>query len=298
MDYAYLGSTQVSKEILQRLSIEPELVLSFSEEKREQTSGFATYEQHDTWQQVETINGERARELLDKADPDIILVMAWQELLDPETLAIPEHGCVGRHLSLLPKRRGRAPVAWALIHGLERSGVSLFWLDEGVDTGDIVAQQEVEIGTEDEAHNLHEKMTDATVELLEKVTPQFEAAAFPRRSQDDERATYTHPRRPDMGLIDWSKSAPQLHDFVRGQTHPYPGAFTYYKMDRIRVWHASIRQRTNVIGRHGEVLSIGGPETYVIQTGEGTLEIEVEKESDAHSLEKGSVLGCHADAVE
>lgn len=292
LSFGYLGSTQVSKEILDRISVDPEIVLSFSEEHRDRISGFATYEEYgDRWVQVDTMNGERAKTALQDADIDILLVMAWQELLDPDVLSIPDVGCVGRHLSLLPKRRGRAPVAWALIHGLEETGVTLFWLDEGVDTGDIVAQQTVDIDRSDEAHDLHDKMTDATVDLLGGVIPTFEDGEFPRTPQNHDEATYTHPRRPDMGLIDWEKTATRLYDFIRAQTHPYPGAFTYNAMDKITVWHAAIEHPTATRGQVGAVLERRGDETFLVQTGEGILEVEVENHDGNHPIEEGDVLG-------
>lgn len=290
--FGFLGSTQVSKEILEDIQVEPELVISFTDAHRDRISGFARYEEYsERWVQVDSMNGQRAKEVLDESDLDILLVMAWQELLDAEVLSIPEVGCVGRHLSLLPKRRGRAPVAWALIHGLEETGVSLFWLDEGVDTGDIVSQKKVDIDRTDEARDLHEKMTHATVDLLNDVIPSFEAGEFPRESQDDEAATYTHPRRPDMGLIDWGKSSQRLYDFIRGQSEPYPGAFTYNAMDKVIVWHASIVHPTATRGRVGEVLRAVTDDTYYVQTGEGVVEVETENTGGDHPIEVGDVLG-------
>jgi methionyl-tRNA formyltransferase len=292
LSYAYLGSTTVSKEILQQLSIDPGLVISFTDNHRDKVSNFATYESYgDRWTQIDSINSQRGKNTLREYDPDIVLVMAWQELLDTEALDIPAVGCVGRHLALLPKRRGRAPVAWALIHGLNETGVTLFWLDEGVDDGDIITQQRIEISWTDEAHDLHAKMTTATVKALNTLFPKFESGNYPRTPQDDSKATYTHPRRPDMGLIDWTKSATHLYNFIRGQTHPYPGAFTYHKMDKITVWHASIQHRTQTKGQPGEVLAVTDTDTILIQTGEGTLEIEIETPKEARSIEKGSVFG-------
>jgi len=291
--YGYVGSTEVSKRILDRLSLDPTVVVSFDDEHRDRISGFATYEEYEEWITVDSINDKETKETLRSYDLDILLVMAWQELLDAEALGIPSIGCVGRHLSLLPKRRGRAPVAWALIHGLNKTGVTLFWLDQSVDTGDIISQQPVDVNHEDEAHDLHEKMTDATIDLLSEVIPQFEGGEFPRTPQDDSKATYTHPRRPDMGLIDWEKSAPRLYDFIRAQTDPYPGAFTYHNMDKVTVWHASIRHQTEVRARPGTVLEVldDQKQRYLVQTGQGTLAVEAENEDGSHPVRKGNVLG-------
>ena len=293
LTYGFIGSTEVSKEILNQIDIDPEIVVSFSEEHRHRISGFATYPEYgDKWIQVDSINDEEARTALRNCELDIILVMAWQELLDDDILDIPEKGCVGRHLSLLPKRRGRAPVAWSLLHGLEETGVTLFWLDKGVDTGDIISQQSVQIDHDDEAHDLHDKLTDTTVDLLGNVLGTFESGIFPRTPQNDSKATYTHPRRPDMGLIDWEKSVSRLYDFIRAQTHPYPGAFTYHSMDKITVWHAAIDHRTATRGQPGEILADRGDDAWVVQAGTGILEIEVENDGGNYPIKIGKTLGC------
>ncbi|WP_132057806.1 methionyl-tRNA formyltransferase [Halorussus amylolyticus] len=293
LKYGYVGSTEVSKAILESSSVNPEVVVSFSDSHRDRISGFATYPEYgDRWIQIDSINDESTKRQLRKYDLDILLVMAWQELLNEEVLSLPEVGCVGRHLSLLPKRRGRAPVAWALIHGLTETGVTLFWLDEGVDSGDIVVQQSVPIDHEDEAHDLHEKMTDTSVALLDDVLPKFEEGTFPRTPQNTDEATYTHPRRPDMGLIDWERSASTIYNFIRGQTRPYPGAFTYHKMDKVTVWHASIDHPTAVRGQVGEILETMTDDELLVQTGNGTLQIEAENHDGSYPIEKGNVLGC------
>jgi methionyl-tRNA formyltransferase len=155
-----------SERVLCESPLDPELVLSLE--------GLgdrgATYEEYaDVWATIDTINGPEARDLLEAADIDIAFVISWPELLDVSVLEIPELGCIGRHISLLPKRRGRAPVAWALIQNLDETGVTLFWLDEGVDTGDIALQRSVPIDADDEAHDLYEKATDATIDLVSEL---------------------------------------------------------------------------------------------------------------------------------
>lgn len=294
LTYVYLGSTRDAKEILERSGLDPALVVSFSDSREDEISGFAQYDEYgDRWLQVDTINGERAANRIHEVAPDVVFVMSWQELLSPELLEIPSKGYVGRHLSMLPKRRGRAPVAWSLIHGLETTGQTLFWLDEGVDSGDVLLQTEVPIDPTDEASDLFDRHADATVGLLSEAIELFDSESFPREPQDEEEATYTHPRRPDMGLIDWRDSASKIYDFVRGQSHPYPGAFTYHRMDKISIWHADILHRTQIAGTPGEVLESIAPDEYRVQTGEGTLRVEVENHHGEHPIEVGSLLGGH-----
>jgi methionyl-tRNA formyltransferase len=294
VSYAYVGSTEDAKDVLDRSRIDPDLIISFSDDKEEEISGFARYEGFgDDWLQVNSINGKKAKGRLSQENPDIVFVMSWQELINPDMLEIANRGFVGRHLSMLPKRRGRAPVAWSLIHGLDSTGTTLFWLDDGVDSGPILAQNKVDIERTDEASDLFDKHADSTVELLNKVSRQFESGEFPRTPQNHSEATYTHPRRPDMGLVDWTQSSSRIYDFVRGQTHPYPGAFTYHNMDKIKIWHSSIINRTSISGQPGEILRHIGQEEFHIQCGEGVLQIETENLHREHPIKKGSLLGGH-----
>jgi len=233
------------------------------------------------------INDSESIASIQARHPDVILVMAWSQLLKADLLKMPSMGIIGRHNALLPQRRGRAPVSWALIHGLAETGVSLFWMDEGVDSGDLVAQRAVQIAPDDYPPQVLQKLNAATIELLKDVVPALAERRCPRIPQDHSRATYTHPRRPDMGLIDWEKSAPRLYNFIRGLSHPYPGAFTYLDLRRLNIWQSwvSVPQGR---GRAGEVLAVGD-DSCDVQTGDGVLRIPRLAEVQ---IKKGDRLGC------
>lgn len=119
---------------------------------------------------METINSQRATEAIEDRNTDVLLVMGWPELLKPELIDIPEIECVGRHLSLLTERRGRSPAAWVLTHGLSETGVSLFWIDENVKSGELIDQRVVQIDPSEHAADLHHNCTQATIALLNQVT--------------------------------------------------------------------------------------------------------------------------------
>lgn len=293
LNIGYLGYSEVTREILDALALDPDLTISFVESVEEEYGRGVTYEGYDPWIRVETINSRKAIDAMETHDIDILLVMGWPELLHEEALNAASIGCVGRHLSLLPKRRGRAPVAWALIHGLDRTGVSLFWLDEGVDTGPIVDQTVVEIDPEDHAQDLHDKCTQASISLLERdVLPRFYEGETPAHEQNHEEATYTHPRRPDMGIIDWTDSARRIHDFIRGQSHPYPGAFTYHEMDKVTTWRSRIVHETVTKAAPGTVIRSGdGDDEWIVQCGEGTVAVTVEYADGTGPLAAGDRLG-------
>lgn len=293
LDFGYLGYSTVTREILDGIDVDPALVISFEEEIEREYGRGVTYEEYEPWIRVPSVNSAEAIAAMDDHEIDVLLVMGWPELLDAETLEVPAVGCVGRHLSLLPERRGRAPVAWALIHGLRRTGVSLFWLDEGVDSGPIVDQAEVEIAPTDHARDLHRKCTEATISLLnERVLPRFRDGDFSADAQDHDDATYTHPRRPDMGLVDWTNSAWEVHNFVRGQSRPYPGAFTYDGMDRVTLWRSRLVHETAIEAAPGTVLESGDDRNeWVVQCGEGLVDVTVEYAEGADPLAVGDRLG-------
>jgi methionyl-tRNA formyltransferase len=290
--FGYLGYSTTTREILEGVDIDPELVISFTESVEEEYGRGVTYEDYNSIK-VETINSERAERAIEDHAIDVLLVMGWPELLEPGLINTPEIGCVGRHTSLLPKRRGRAPVAWALIHGLDETGVTLFWIDKGVDSGELIDQQVVPIDPEDHAADLHHNCTQATIELLnEETLPRFRDDDFSSEPQEDD-PTYTHPRRPDMGIIDWTDSAWDIHNFIRGQSHPYPGAFTYKRMDKVTMWKTRVEDETVTKTAPGKVLGTGSwdDESWLVQCGEGIVDVTVEYAQGADSIEIGDRLG-------
>ncbi|MBI3448539.1 MAG: DegT/DnrJ/EryC1/StrS family aminotransferase [Acidobacteria bacterium] len=180
-------------------------------------------------------NVERIRSLA----PDLILVIGWTRLVGAEILAVPGMGAIGFHASLLPKYRGRAPVNWAIIHGEKETGNTMFYLDGGVDTGDIIAQRPLSIGPRDTCATLYARVADAAHEMLRENLPLLKAGKAPRRAQDHSLATVMPKRTPEQGIIDWSLDADALDRWVRALTHPYPGAFTHIGNERLFVWQAS-----------------------------------------------------------
>lgn len=171
-------------------------------------------------------------------DPDVLLVVGWTQLLREELLAIPKVA-LGFHASLLPKYRGRAPINWALIRGDRETGNTLIVLAPGADVGDIVAQRTIPIGDDDDCATLYEKVAATEVEILSEVLPLIAEGRMPRRKQDESMATLMPKRRPEDGLIDWTRPTRALYDWVRALTHPYPGAFTFLEGRRVFVWRAA-----------------------------------------------------------
>jgi methionyl-tRNA formyltransferase len=160
----------------------------------------------------------------------------YRKILAKEILAIPRRGALNLHGSLLPKYRGRCPLNWVLIHDESETGVTLHYMEEKPDRGDIVAQGAVRITDDDTALTLFDKLTGAAATLLRDTYPLLCAGTAPRRAQDHAQASYFGGRRPEDGRIDWSQSDRQVFNLVRAVTRPYPGAFTHLEGRTLYVW--------------------------------------------------------------
>jgi methionyl-tRNA formyltransferase len=227
--------------------------------------------------------------------PDLIFCIGWTQLLRKPVLEIPRLGCIGFHASLLPRYRGRAPVNWVIIHGERETGNTMMLLDEGVDTGDIVAQRRFPIDDHDTCKTVYDKVARSEVEMIREVMPLIHQGRMPRTPQDHAQATEMPKRRPEDGLIDWTRPTDRLYDWVRALTHPYPGAFTDLEGRRVLVWKAS-RWRPGPGGgavdepRPGAWRMEGEPPALLVGTGDGELKIERGQIEGGDEVD-GAVLG-------
>ena len=230
---------------------------------------------------------------------EVGMVVGVSQLIGPELLTLPRQGFIGMHPTLLPEGRGRAPIPWAIIKGLKRTGVSLFWCDPGADTGDLLSQTEIPIYYEDTSALLGERADLAAARLLVESLPSLASGTAQRLPQDESRATVWARRRPEDGLIDWCGSARQVYDWVRALSSPYPGAFTYRAGRKLWVWEVR-ESRDQRKGAPGEILA-NLPHGTLVATGEGNVlltRVQWDGEYDAgtgeNGLEPGSrfVSGC------
>ena len=190
---------------------------------------------------VETsdVNADATVEAVRALEPDLIFVVGWSQLVRDPFIALAREAVLGMHPTLLPRHRGRAPIPWAILTGLAKTGVTLFEIEDATaDSGPIVGQAEIAIAPDETATTLFEKISDAHVELIRTFVPQLIAGTAPRIAQDRSRASAWPKRTPADGIIDWETRARYLDDWVRAQTRPYPGAFTYAGDERLVVWRA------------------------------------------------------------
>ena len=176
-------------------------------------------------------------ELVNGISPDFIFSFYYRHMLPRNILGSARIAALNMHGSLLPKFRGRCPVNWVLIEGETRTGVTLHVMEAKPDSGDIVAQQEVEITSDDTAHSLFLKLTAAARLLMREVLPRLLTGSFGRRPQEGP-SSYYGGRKPEDGLIDWHKDARAVYNLVRAVTHPYPGAFTFLEGTKLLIWKA------------------------------------------------------------
>ena len=172
--------------------------------------------------------------------PDLILVIGWYYMVPKQIRELAPLGCAGMHASLLPKYRGGAPLVWAMINGETKTGLSFFYLDEGTDTGDIIAQQEIEIKDDDHIKEVLLKVNDAALRILKTYIPMLANGSASRNKQNEDEATYFPQRKPEDGEIDWNRSPVEIYNFIRAQSKPYPGAFTKINGKKITIWNADI----------------------------------------------------------
>ncbi|MBE6380115.1 MAG: bifunctional UDP-4-amino-4-deoxy-L-arabinose formyltransferase/UDP-glucuronic acid oxidase ArnA [Lentisphaerae bacterium] len=202
--------------------------------------------------------------------PDVIFSFYYRNMVKQPILDIPAQGCLNLHGSLLPKYRGRVPLNWAIVNGEKTTGVTLHYMTNKADAGDIVAQQEIAIDDLDTAKDLHLKAADAARDMLKKTLPAIIAGTAPRTPQNEAEATKFGGRKPADGLIDWTKSADEIRNLVRAVTQPYPGAFSYYAAKKYLFWEVSKVENT-ANAKPGTVIST---DPLIVAAGKDAVKVD------------------------
>jgi len=235
--------------------------------------------------------------------PDLLLSFWYRRLLCRELLDIPRLGAVNLHGSLLPRYRGRSPVNWVLVNGETETGVTLHYMIEEADAGDIIAQQAFLIDPDDTALTLYRKVTAVGLDLFRATYPALRAGTAPRIPQDPTRATTFGRRTPEDGLVQWGSPARNVHNLVRAVTRPYPGAFTIFRGKRLFIWAARPLLASRDAGTPpGSVAEVREGEGLVVRTGAGPLlltrvqlesgeELAGDEFARRHGVSSGELLG-------
>ena len=210
---------------------------------------------------------DRLREL----NPDLIVVIAFGQILRKEVLDLPKYGCVNVHVSLLPKYRGAAPINWAIINGEEKTGVTTMFMDEGLDTGDIIKTREFSLDDEINAGQLHDIMMEEGADVLSQTVKAIEDGTAERIRQNDDESTYAPMMDRNLGHIDFKKSAVSIQNLVRG-TVPWPGAWCESPYGKIKIWKTRVGQG-QTDGEPGTIVSVD-KQGIEVACGMGMLLIE------------------------
>jgi len=244
--------------------------------------------------------GEDLLVCLQKWRPEIVVVVAFGRILSQKVLDLPEKGCLNLHASLLPKYRGAAPIHRAVMAGETETGVTTMWMSAELDAGDIILQKKIPISYDATTGQIHNELAVRGARLLVATLDLVAAGKAPRQPQDENRATYAPPLRPEDEIINWEQPAPVVYNQVRG-LNPWPGAYTERKGVRLKIYETQIVDNTST-GKPGQVVAMTG-NGFVVQAGKGQVLItQVQPVGKkimpaaaylrGYSLVPGEVLGC------
>lgn len=236
---------------------------------------------------------------LKKINPDVIVVVAFGQILPESILTLPKYGCINVHASLLPKYRGAAPIQWAVINGEKETGITTMYMAKGLDTGDMIDKTVIEVAPKETGESLHDKLSAAGGELILKTLASLEEGTVKRIPQDDAQSSYAGMLTKGLGEIDWKKDAASIERLIRG-LNSWPSAYTFWNGKTLKIWDADVVE-SNVDVPAGTVTAVE-KNHILVQTGEGQLKLnEVQLQGKkrmtvqafllGNMVEKGSVYG-------
>lgn len=277
MRVVFMGTPDFSVPALERIASEHEVVAVVTQKDkpkgRGQSVSYTPVKESALKLNIPVLQPDKVKEEsfveeLRALNPDVIVVIAFGQILSKEILDMPELGCVNVHASLLPKYRGAAPIQWAVIDGEEKSGVCTMKMDEGLDTGDIIDVEEVELDPKETGGSLFDKLATLGGELILKTLQNLEFGNAQFVKQDDSKSTYAKKMTKDLGHIDFTKDAESIERLIRG-LNPWPSAFTYLDGKVMKIWDADVVDES---GEPGTVTS-EDKDSFVIATGDKALKV-------------------------
>ncbi len=231
--------------------------------------------------QPEKIRAPEVQQLLEKLTPDVIVIIAYGQIIPARLLAIPRYGWINLHASLLPKYRGAAPINWAIVNGETCTGLTSMRIDAGMDTGDILFQREIEIGPAETAPELAARMAEAGAPLMEETLRGLAAGAIAPRPQNHAEATLAPILKKEDGRIDWNLPAREIYNLIRGFA-PWPGAYTTFRGQTCHVWAEPVPEAASMpaevmanpsfaAGRSALGTLVGAKNEWFVSCGNATL---------------------------
>lgn len=236
------------------------------------------------------VRDEEFVNILREIAPEVIVVIAFGQILPKEVLELPAYGCINIHASLLPKYRGAAPIQWAVIDGEEKTGVTTMQMNEGLDTGDILETIEVVIDKKETGGSLFDKLSDAGANLIVRTLNHVKEGKVHPVAQDDSKSNYAKMLTKELGNIDFGKSAAEIERLIRG-LNPWPSAYTTFRGKTLKIWEAEVITDKEYPGEPGQIVDFDKACFYV-KTGDGCLQVnELQLEGKKRMETEAFLLG-------
>lgn len=290
MNIVFIGSQSIGHDCLQEiinLGINVQAVFTFLPEKHEiwlkSVNELAKNNQIPIY-----FHNELKPEKISELQPDLLIVIGYRKIFSQEILGIPKYGVIGLHASLLPKFRGFAPLNWAIINDEKETGVTMFLMNEDMDTGDIIAQKKIGIDVNDTITILKKKIGLLSVELIKENIPKILRGEIKRIKQSTENISYGCARIPEDSKIDWNDNSEKIYNLIRASEDSYP-AFTFLKGKKILIKKADIVNHT-YFGTAGQIARILNDGSVYIKTGNGCLKISEIFFEDGTKMTSNQVL--------
>ncbi|HMD39665.1 MAG TPA: methionyl-tRNA formyltransferase [Candidatus Acidoferrum sp.] len=215
--------------------------------------------------QPEKIRAPEAQSLLESLVPDVIVIIAYGQIIPARLLPIPKLGWINLHASLLPKYRGAAPINWAIVNGERKTGVTTMRIDAGMDTGEMLLQKEMEIGAAENAPELAARMSELGAPLMADTLRGLSAGTIVARAQDHSQASSAPMLKREDGRIDWSRTAQEIFNRIRGFA-PWPGAYTTFRGQGCHIWGAPAPEP--LVEQNSAAIASALPGSLVLQRNE------------------------------
>ena len=289
-----MGTPEFAIPSLKAVSQNTDLKLIFTKEDKRNARGnkiiYSPVKQFGLDNDIEVIQPKRMKdeEVIDKikeVNPDLIVVVAYGKILPKEIIDIPKYGIINVHSSLLPKYRGASPIHSAILNGDKESGVSIMYIEEGLDSGDVILKETCEITEDDTLGTLHDRLKELGAIGLEKALKLIEAEEVKAEKQDDSKATFVKPITKEQAKIDWNNTKEVIFNQIRG-LNPFPGAYTHNeKNENIKIYKSEKLEK-EYDGENGTVVEMTkkGP---VIKVANGALRL-LEIKFEGKKLQSGA----------
>lgn len=215
------------------------------------------------------VKDEEFQNVLRAINADVIVVVAFGQILPPSIIHMPKYGCINVHASLLPKYRGAAPIQWAVIDGEKETGITTMQMDEGLDTGDMMLKEVVPVDEKETGGSLHDKLAACGGKIILETLQRVEDGTVTYTKQDDSKSNYAKMLDKNLGKIDFTKKAVEIERLIRG-LNPWPSAYTKLNGKTLKIWDADILEGENETP--GKIVNITKDQIW-ISTGEGILAV-------------------------